>query len=108
MSFFSGVAEFFSDLNNWVFGVLIGVMGKISYELYMKRTITVFQWIAVIGLSIFSGYLTSVYCDNAGLEKEASWAVPVATLMGEKVFIYVMANYKKIISGVLGFFMPKK
>jgi hypothetical protein len=34
--------------------------------------------------------------------------VPVATLMGEKVFIYVMANYKKIISGVLGFFMPKK
>jgi hypothetical protein len=108
MSFFSGVAEFFSDLNNWVFGVLIGVMGKISYELYMKRTITVFQWIAVIGLSIFSGYLTSVYCDNAGLEKEASWAVPVATLMGEKVFIYVMANYKKIISGVLSFFMPKK
>jgi hypothetical protein len=108
MSFFSGVAEFFSDLNNWVFGVLIGVMGKISYELYMKRTITVFQWIAVIGLSIFSGYLTSVYCDNAGLQKEASWAVPVATLMGEKVFIYVMANYKKIISGVLSFFMPKK
>jgi hypothetical protein len=108
MSFFSGVAEFFSDLNNWVFGVLIGVMGKISYELYMKRTISVFQWVAVIGLSIFSGYLTSVYCDNAGLEKEASWAVPVATLMGEKVFIYVMANYKKIISGVLSFFMPKK
>ena len=108
MSFFSGLMQFFSDLNNWVFGVLIGVMGKISYELYMKRTITVFQWIAVIGLSIFSGYLTSVYCDNAGLEKEASWAVPVATLMGEKVFIYVMANYKRILTGVLGFFMPKK
>lgn len=108
MSFFNGLMQFFSDLNNWVFGVLIGVMGKISYELYMKRTITVFQWIAVIGLSIFSGYLTSVYCENSGLEKEASWAVPVATLMGEKIFIYIMANYKKILTGVLGFFMPKK
>ncbi len=76
MSFFNGLAEFFSDLNNWVFGVLIGVMGKISYELYMKRTITVIQWIAVVGLSIFSGYLTSVYCANNGLESEASWGFP--------------------------------
>jgi hypothetical protein len=108
MSFFNGLAEFFSDLNNWVFGVLIGVMGKISYELYMKRTITVIQWIAVVGLSIFSGYLTSVYCANNGLESESSWAVPVSTLMGEKIFIYVMANYKRILTGVLSFFMPKK
>lgn len=108
MSFLNGLAAFFSDLNNWVFGVLIGVMGKISYELYMKRTISVFQWIAVIGLSIFSGYLTSVYCANNGLENESSWAVPVSTLMGEKIFIYVMANYKRILTGVLSFFMPKK
>jgi hypothetical protein len=108
MSFFNGLTAFFSDLNNWVFGVLIGVMGKISYELYMKRTITVIQWVAVIGLSIFSGYLTSVYCVNNGLETEASWAVPMSTLMGEKVFIYVMANYKKILSGVLSFLTPKK
>jgi hypothetical protein len=108
MSFFNGLAEFFSDLNNWVFGVLIGVMGKISYELYMKRTITVIQWIAVVGLSIFSGYLTSVYCANNGLESEASWAVPVSTLMGEKIFIYVMANYKRILTDILSFFIPKK
>jgi hypothetical protein len=108
MNFFNYLTHFLSDLNNWVFGILIGVMGKISYEIYMKRTITVMQWIAVIGLSIFSGYLTSVYCENKGYTQEASWAVPMATLMGEKVFIYVMTNYKSIFTRILSFFMPKK
>jgi hypothetical protein len=108
MNLFNYLTHFLSDLNNWVFGIFIGVLGKISYELYMKRTITVIQWIAVIGLSIFSGYLTSVYCENNGHTQEASWAVPMATLMGEKLFLYVMNNYKKIFTGVLSFFMPKK
>lgn len=108
MNFFNYLTHFLSDLNNWVFGILIGVMGKISYEIYMKRTISVMQWIAVIGLSIFSGYLTSVYCENNGYTTEASWAVPMATLMGEKAFIYVMTNYKNIFTRILSFFMPKK
>jgi hypothetical protein len=28
--------------------------------------------------------------------------------MGEKMFIYVMTNYKRIFTGILSFFMPKK
>lgn len=108
MSVFNYLTDLVSDLSSWIFGVIIGVLGKISYEIYMKRTLSVFQWIAVIGLSIFSGYLTSVYCINNGHTLEAQWAVPMATLMGEKIFIYFMSNYKSIFTGVLSFFMPKR
>jgi hypothetical protein len=52
--------------------------------------------------------MTSIYCENNGYSVEASWAVPMTTLMGEKLFIYVMGNYKKIFTGILSFFMPKK
>lgn len=108
MSFFDAFADFLSNVQNWVFGIVLGTMGKISYMLYMKRTLTVIQWVAVIGLSVFSGYMTSIYCENNGFSVEASWTVPMATLMGEKLFIYIMANYKRIFTGILSFFMPKK
>ena len=67
MNLFNYLTHFLSDLNNWVFGIFIGVLGKISYELYMKRTITVIQWIAVIGLSITLIPVTVRVsrCDNA-------------------------------------------
>ena len=108
MSFLDAFADFLSNVQNWVFGIVLGTRGKISYMLYMKRTLTVLQWVAVIGLSVFSGYMTSIYCENNGYSVEASWAVPMTTLMGEKLFIYVMGNYKKIFTGILSFFMPKK
>lgn len=108
MSFFEYLSDIISDVNSWVMGVIIGLLGKISYEIYMKRALTVLQWIAVIGLSIFCGYQTAIYCQMNGHESESTWAVPMATLMGEKIFIYVMTNYKKIFGNLLSFFMPKK
>jgi len=108
MSFFSYLSDIISDVNSWVMGIIIGVLGKISYEIYMKRALTVLQWIAVIGLSIFCGYQTAIYCQLNGHETESTWAVPMATLMGEKIFIYVMSNYRKIFTGILSFFMHKK
>lgn len=108
MSFFTYISDIISDVNSWVMGIIIGVLGKISYEIYMKRALSVLQWIAVIGLSIFCGYQTAIYCQTHGHETESTWAVPMATLLGEKIFIYVMSNYKNIFTGILSFFMPKK
>jgi hypothetical protein len=108
MSFFTYISDIISDVNSWVMGIIIGVLGKISYEIYMKRALSVLQWVAVIGLSIFCGYQTAIYCQMHGHETESTWAVPMATLLGEKIFIYVMSNYQKIFTGILSFFMPKK
>jgi hypothetical protein len=108
MSFFNSLTEIISDVNSWVMGIVIGLLGKISYEIYMKRALSILQWIAVIGLSIFCGYQTAIYCQANGYESQSSWAVPMATLMGEKIFIYFMSNYKKIFTAILSFFMPKK
>jgi hypothetical protein len=108
MSFFEYISDIVSDSASWVMGIIIGILGKISYEIYMKRALSVMQWVAVIGLSVFCGYQTAIYCQMHGHETESTWAVPMATLMGEKMFIYVMSNYKRIFTGILSFFMPKK
>jgi hypothetical protein len=108
MSLFNYLGDVLSDSASWAMGIVIGILGKISYEIYMKRALSIIQWIAVIGLSVFCGYQTAIYCQVNGHETESTWAVPMATLMGEKIFIYIMTNYKRILTGVLGFFMPKK
>ncbi len=91
----------------WIIGVSIGLIGKISYELYMKRSLSILQWIAVIGMSIISGYLMSTYCQSNHLTTESQFLVPIATLLGEKVFIYLMENYQRIVRGIVKVFMKK-
>jgi hypothetical protein len=108
MSFFEYLGEIVSDSASWLMGIIIGILGKISYEIYMKRALSVIQWVAVIGLSVFCGYETAIYCQLNGHASESTWAVPMATLMGEKIFIYIMTNYKRILTGILSFFIPKK
>lgn len=108
MSFFEYLGEIVNDSASWLMGIIIGLLGKISYEIYMKRALSVFQWIAVIGLSVFCGYQMAIYCRAQGHYNESTWAVPMATLMGEKIFIYLMSNYKKIFTHIFSFFIPKK
>ena len=60
MSFFEYLGEIVSDSASWLMGIIIGILGKISYEIYMKRALSVVQWVAVIGLSVFCGYETAI------------------------------------------------
>ncbi len=71
----------------------------------MKRKLSIYQWFGIVGISIFFGYLCSVYCLNNGLEKQSSFLVPITTLFGEKIMIYLTTHYKTIIDRILN---PKK
>jgi hypothetical protein len=42
------------------------------------------------------------------MEKEAQYLVPIATLMGEKIVVYLFANYKDIINAFIKVIQPKK
>ena len=93
--------DLLSESWTWIIGIAVGLIGKISYEIYMKRTLTILQWLAVIGMSIVSGYLTSIYCMNHGWHTESQFLVPIATLLGEKLFIYLIENHKRILNSIL-------
>jgi hypothetical protein len=87
----------FGKFSTYILGIAIGLLGKMSYEIYMRRTMNFIQWTAVIGMSVFTGYITSVYCNSQGLNTQAQFIVPLATLMGEKLFIYLIENHKNIL-----------
>lgn len=88
--------------------VLIGVIGKICYELAVKRKLTFMQWIGVAGMSVFVGYVTSVWCANYEMGKAGYVIIPVSTLLGERILIYITSNYKEIFTGIINVFVKKK
>jgi hypothetical protein len=87
----------------WVYigGVVAGVIAKVSTELLMNRKLSLLQWIGIVGVSIFCGYVCAVYCDVKGYQQEAKYLVPLLTLLGEKGMIYISTNYRKIIDAIL-------
>lgn len=88
--------------------IMIGVVGKICYELAIKRKLSILQWVGVAGVSVFVGYITAVWCNSNDLESQGYVIVPVSTLFGERIVIYLTANYQRILSGLFELFMKKK
>ena len=101
-------ALLFGKFSTYIFGITIGLLGKLSYEIYMKRTMNFLQWTAVVGMSVFTGYITSVYCNANGFETQAQFIVPLATLLGEKLFIYLIENHKQIFDMLFGWLKSKQ
>lgn len=106
--FWTDVEVFIHKYGQFIIGTGLGVIAKLSYDIYMKRTLSILQWISIVGLSIFSGYLMSVYCVSKDMEKEAQYLVPIATLMGEKIVVYLFTHYKDIINAFIKVIQPKK
>jgi hypothetical protein len=106
--FWEDVGMFIHTYGQFIIGTGLGVIAKLSYDIYMKRTLSILQWISIVGLSVFSGYLMSVFCVSKNMEKEAQYLVPIATLMGEKIVVYLFENYKDIINAFIKVIQPKK
>lgn len=106
--FWEDVGLILHKYGQFIIGTGLGVIAKLSYDIYMKRTLSILQWISIVGLSIFSGYLMSVYCVSKDMEKEAQYLVPIATLMGEKIVVYLFTHYKDIINAFIKVIQPKK
>lgn len=95
--------------STWLVGVVVGVLGKISYELSKKRQLSTLQWIGVIGISVFSGYMAGEWCDAYQFNThQKGLIVPMATIFGERIMQYLVDNYKSILGGVLNIFIKKQ
>lgn len=84
----------------WSFYIMIGIVAKLAFD---SRThpLTKRQIIIKTVLSVFVGFLASVLCENYGAEKWGKVIVPVATLVGEGLLVYMMSNYRKLAAKFL-------
>ena len=101
--------QWFMALGKWAIYIVVGIAGKVSYELTLQRKLSLIEWIAVIGISVFVGYICMVWCVQNGFETQAAYIVPVATLLGEKAAAYVTDNFRSIITRIFETIVkPKK
>ena len=80
----------------WVyfFYIVIGMIGKLSWDISRKRRITFLGMVSTVGLSGFVGYLSAVYCQNNDLEAKAGYIVPICTLLADKIITYLVLRIK--------------
>lgn len=97
MEFFKEeIVSFFSKIWVWLFYIFLGIIGKFSHDLIMKRKLTWVQAFASIGIALFCGFIASVVCAN-NFPEQAAYIVPIATLLSEKFFVAVFAiDYKAL------------
>ena len=99
--------EFLARSWVWIVGIGAGVLAKISSEVLMKRKISLVQWLGIVGVSVFFGYIAAIWCDSNGWVEEGRFIVPIFTLMGEKITIYLSTNYMRIGDAILYLFKKK-
>lgn len=92
-------------IKSWLWlGILFAVIAKISVDILGKRKMTGAQWVAIVGVSAFAGYMTGVWCYSRGWYSEALWMAPFATLFGERLIAWVTQNF----NGIMRFIFLKK
>lgn len=84
----------------WFGYISIGVMAKLAFD-SRNNVLTRRQIIIKSVLSIFSGFMAAVICEKTGNQEWGKVIVPVATLLGEALVVYVMNNWRTFISKLL-------
>jgi hypothetical protein len=84
----------------WFFYITIGVLAKLAFD-SRNNKLTRKQIIVKSVLSIFCGYLSAVLCENFNYTQWAKIVVPVSTLLGEGIVLYIMTNWKKFVNKFL-------
>jgi hypothetical protein len=99
--FWNEVGAFLGKSSAYIGAIAVGVVAKISSEILMKRKLNIIQWFGIVGISVFFGYLTAVYCANNDMDQQSKWLVPLSTLFGEKIMIYLTTHYKAILHKII-------
>ena len=106
-SIIDSVMKFFTEFWGLIASGLLGVLAKVSKELLSNRKLSFIQWLGVVGVSVFFGYISGVICHLNGWVNQALWVVPTTTLFGEYIVLYVSHNRKEIGDRLLGLFISR-
>jgi hypothetical protein len=101
--------QFFTKFGAAIMSAAVATIAKISNEILMRRKLSWFAWIAIVGVSLFWAWMAGMYCLWMNYSPfGSSLIVGLATLLGEKINIYLAQNYKAIFSKVINIFIIKK
>jgi len=92
---------FMSKAGASILAVFIGIMAKISHDIMLKKKHSWAEWMGILGMSVFGGYLMGQYCSSHDMQEQGKWLIPLATLFSEKIFMYIAANWNKIMNVIL-------
>lgn len=101
--------DFFAKFGGAFVTALLAIFGKISNEILMRRKLSWISWISLIGVSLFWAWMAGLFC--AYMEYNylgTSIIVGLATMLGEKINIYLAQNYRSIMERVISIFITKK
>jgi membrane associated rhomboid family serine protease len=93
-NFLEDIISYFSKWYVYLFYILIGIVGKFSWDISRRRKITFLSAISTVGISGFIGYISSVYCSNNAMENQAAYIVPICTLLSDKIISYLIFRVK--------------
>jgi polyferredoxin len=103
------IEAFLSKFGAAVMSALVATIAKISNEILLKRKLSWVAWIAIVGVSLFWAWMGGLFCAWMNYSSFAtSLIVGLATLLGEKINIYLAQNYRTIFEKVVNIFIPKK
>lgn len=103
------VHQFVSKFGAAIMSALVATMAKISHEILNRRKLSWIAWLAIIGVSLFWAWMGGLFSAWMNYSTFAtSLVVGLATLLGEKINIYLAANYKSIFEKIINIFTSNK
>lgn len=100
--FWNEIWQFIIKNSAVLIGLSIGMTAKIAIDSRSKK-LTWRQITIKVVIGFFCGYTTGMYLMSRGMEDKISWVVPLSTMAGESIILYLTMNAYKIYR----FFMKK-
>ncbi len=95
-------ANLISLLLKFGFSIVVGILGKISYDVSSGRKMSIWAWFAITIMSCFVGYISGMICDYYSLSNSAiRIIIPLSTLFGESIITICFKNFGKIFTNWL-------
>lgn len=103
------IHAFLTKFGLFLLSGFVAVIAKVSHELLQKRKLSWGGWMAVIGITLFWTYMSTLLCVWKGLDMlSGAIVVGLMTLLGERINLYIIANYKTIFERIISLFTPKR
>lgn len=102
------IAIWFSKIWVWILYIIVGLVGKFSYDLLTGKKITMWQALASTGVALFFGFLSVAFCMYKEYDKGGMFIVPITTLLSEKLMIAIFAvDWKKVTADLVQYVADK-
>jgi hypothetical protein len=101
------VTNFLAKVAMWIGLMGIGIIGKIAFD-SRNSMLSSREIILKSILSVVMGTMSGLACEALGHESWEKLVIPICTLLGESLLVYVMIKWKVVIEKFLPWLKDKK